>query len=402
MKLGKSLTRIRRFLRDPNAKLWETEYLRVTYNNVQRDMAMQHRCLEDVEALRVPPAYQWSYLHDWEWAVLPATEERRYRALRLFQQSDYVASYRWEVQQDLLSVGVQSEDGAMWTHPWEAWTDSTAVSPPFKFPAKFHVSKGLYYDKEPLPYVDKSCISSRDTQYRFRSGDPVGYWREDDLSNEFYAYPKPSTIDWQDEISQSKDFVYTYSFESALLDGAGGKFTLTSGENELVYRWEADPGLEHLGYRGMWLFEADQGGILTFVTGDTTVSDFGTITSRDGTLIDSGFGAVFDVISSADNFLLIYESLPEDLQDESDESEWPEWAQKYIECGVLERAFAANTDGKIKSLENYWATRARLGEKVIKKWRSNRLTDRRYQFRTGQRRPLRTARPRLPDTYPSV
>ena len=93
-----------------------------------------------------------------------------------------------------------------------------------------------------------------------------------------------------------------------------------------------------------------------------------------------------------------------DLEDGSDESEFPRFIQKYIEYGTLERAYSANTDGKIESLGDYWALRRKMGLEAIKRFKGKRKTDRDYRLITKGEPTGRRHRkePRLPDTYPAV
>jgi hypothetical protein len=109
------------------------------------------------------------------------------------------------------------------------------------------------------------------------------------------------------------------------------------------------------------------------------------------------------VIDAADNVLLIYDIDPADIQDELDESDFPAQLQKYIEYGVLDRAYGANTDGRIKSLREYWAFRYEMGIQVVKRYMSMRKQDRNYRFVTSTLPARRTVRrARLPDSYPAI
>jgi len=159
--------------------------------------------------------------------------------------------------------------------------------------------------------------------------------------------------------------------------------------------------------RGMYLFEigteqSGQFGMVIYREGDT-VEGIGIIASRTGSLFNQDLGLAIDIVEADNNVLLIYDVMPGDIQDDNDESDFPEYLQKYIECGVLERAYTANTDGRIDSLRDYWGGRYRLGLSVIEMIKGKRKADRVYRLRTSQRPAQRNFRhPRLPDGYPAV
>ena len=103
------------------------------------------------------------------------------------------------------------------------------------------------------------------------------------------------------------------------------------------------------------------------------------------------------------NLLMVFEKEPTELSATSDESDFAEFLQKYLEYGVLERAYAANTDGNIASLSDYWGERKKLGYKAIRLYKSKRTVDRDYCLVTKDTPAKSTRRhPRLPDAYPAV
>ena len=108
-------------------------------------------------------------------------------------------------------------------------------------------------------------------------------------------------------------------------------------------------------------------------------------------------------LATLDNLLLVFEKIPTELTTGTDESDFISFLQKYIEYGVMERAYGANTDGRIKSLSEYWGYRKKIGYKAIEKFKTNRMADRDYRLQTKDTPPSRTRRhPRLPDEYPAV
>ena len=101
--------------------------------------------------------------------------------------------------------------------------------------------------------------------------------------------------------------------------------------------------------------------------------------------------------------LAVFQKRPTDITATTDESDFQEFIQKYLEYGVLEKAYEANTDGRIKSLAEYWGWRKMLGLKAIKYFKSKRLVDRDYCLTTKGGSPRSDKKlPRLPSEYPPI
>ena len=418
MQFEKQLRRIQRFLRDPTAKIWSRELIRSLYNDTQRDMQTRSGLLEDVTVLRLPPLYQWAYIFDWESAHLPKGASSK-MVLRTFPQTGAAHCYRWEAQ--LLS-GVApdvADEGSQFTQAWEAWLVSTpGQAVPIPFPANFHTTKLIAYDQKPIEYEDKRLIMKRDNDFLARSGDPVAYYREGLLENSFIPYPRPSTVVWNDPVTNptSTDVVYTHAFESTFattlsVNTARFGFFDSVNERQYVMRWEAGATEPIAGVtRGMWLFERTTGsdelfGMVHFFSPDTIAEnlDTGTIVKREGSLVSGELGITVDVLDEKDAFLLIYDIDPTEISEGKQESDFPVFLRKYIEHGVLARAYGANTDGRIRSLSDYWRFRYNLSFEVLKRYRTSRRSQRNYRLRTQDVRPTQIRRrPRLPSTYPSI
>lgn len=408
MNFGKQLRRIRRFLRDPVGNIWTRALLLNLFNDAQREIQIKTRYLEDLQIIRVPPLYHCAYLHDWEWPYLPSSQSQFYQALRYHPQGDYVVCHRWETQFD--NSGDASDEGVHFTQPWEAFT---GVIPgeqvKIRFPSNFHTAKLMAYDKEPIEFTDKKQLQAYDSSYLNRVGTTFAYYREDMLDNSFIPYPLPTSINWNDlvESAVSPDFVYSHSWESTYLSGVGEQFTVYDSTDliDYVFTWELDyTGQDEAGH-GMWLFEAQftVDGMIVHVSGDTTSSGFGTIVQRTGSLLSSEKGMAVDVVEADDNFLLIYDVLPTDIRVDNDESDFPNFLQKYIEYGVLSRAYRVNNDGNIKSLAEYWEYRHNYGIEILKKYMTKKFQSRDYRMTTRQTPAFRTKKqPRLPSAYPAV
>lgn len=341
MKLGDELTRIRRFLRDPDKKIWDDALLINLYNDTQQDLQQQTGILEGVDSIRVPPLYQQSYLQDWEWQYL--TGSRFYQALRHYQQSQFVFCHYWEVQ-TVGGLGGDADDvGTHFTQPWEAWFTTPGMAIQYKFPENFHTMKFFAYDEEPIPYLDKRLVM-RDQSWVINTGQPVGYFREDDLNNAFTLYPRPTVASW------------------------------VQGDS-------------------MVLFGADE----------TVVAETGTIIQRTGAILSQDTGLAVDIVEAIDNIIMVYDVIPTALVTVLDESDYPVYMRKYIHYGVLQRAYGANNDGRIQSLSDYWGYRFTVGKRLLDTMKAKKRQDRDYRLRTGSIPARRTARhPRLPSEYPPI
>lgn len=103
------------------------------------------------------------------------------------------------------------------------------------------------------------------------------------------------------------------------------------------------------------------------------------------------------------NLLAIFEKEPTELDNEDDESDYPIFLRKFVEYGVIARAYGANTDGRIESLADYWNMRREVALKMLLSYKSSRRGDRQYCLQTMGTSALRKRKhPRLPDGYPPV
>ena len=362
-------TKIRRFLRDPDANIWTDTLLLRNWNDAQFDFSEVIGLQAKVEALRVPGQYEVSYMYDWEWNFLPG--DKAYQAFYFHHQSEYTVCNNWEMQ-IWVGTGSETDTGYAFTHPWECSTvTNTNRLAPVWFPYDFDQTKFIAWDKDPLLYMSKKEIQSRDSSWKIQAGSPYAYFREDALSNEFYLYPKPDAPVWDD------------------IDGDthAGQVMYTN-EDGFLYVLEED---------GTYALE--EGGDYIFEEAD---KDAGTVVDITGQLLNKDQGIALDVIDTDNNVLLIYESQPVDIAAHDDEPDYPRFLQKYIEYAVLETAFSANTDGKIGSLQEYWAWRKELGHELLKRFTWKRLADRDFRLVSGGGGQGSRRGPRLPDTYPDV
>jgi hypothetical protein len=239
------------------------------------------------------------------------------------------------------------DEGYRFTHPWESVYGTPADVVKIPLHAKFHKGKFLAFDEEKIEPLTEREIASNDPYYKIIDGLPINYYRPDDYENTMILYPRPSSVTWDDV--------------SLLREPCSDSFSDTLGE--------------------------------------------GIITGEDDSFDESDYGIITDTIDTDGNLFMIFESLPDNIED--DESDWDEeleWWPQYmipiVECAVLERCFGADTDGFIPSLRDYWRIRKEIGIKAILKFKSMRSLDRDYRLGRFER-PQRTRGPRLPSGYPA-
>lgn len=351
MNISEQLTKIRRFLRDPDATIWSNELLIRIFNQVQEDLQNKVKILEDVEAIKVPPTYHQTYMHEWEWAYLDSNLSRFYRCFQQHQQAQHIYTHVWEIQHVWDIDTDVSDTGAHFTQPWEAWFLTPGEEIRIRFPRGFHELRFITYDSDPICFETKKQLMERDSQWETTSGTPLSYYRPDELDDSFCLYPRPTNSNW------------------------------TDGDGLALYQ-----------------------------NGDTNDSENGVVIRRTGTTLSSDKGLTVDIIDLANNVFMVFEENAIDLTPNLNgtnylqESNFPKFMRKYIEYGVLAKAFRANTDGRIQSLADYWQQRFDIGVQAIKRYKLKRKSDRHYQLTTKDRSVNTRQRqhPRLPAVYPSV
>lgn len=274
-------------------------------------------------------------------------------------------------------------------------------------------AEALAYDREPIEHRAKRDIMRHDTTWMNRQSETFSYYLEDQADNRFVPYPRPAAqFDDGPQASKAEAYSWMTSYEwesDYIIDGVSDDFTFFNNAaataDQCWYTCEWENGLSALSdeyTRAMWLFEAGrvfEGGTVTSIGAE--VDSVGTVTG--GALLDQEVGGAIDAVDDQNQFLVIYRATPVDIEGADEESRFPEWVQKTIECGVLERAYAAHTDGRIESLRGYWAMRYRHGLTVMQRWTQNRQADRQYRLVTQNGRQRRSERhARLPDEFPAV
>jgi hypothetical protein len=331
------LEKIRYFLRDPDGALWSEAVLRHLYNDVQQDLVNRTLALEEVATQRVPGLFQGAYLYEWEYSYLGV--DRAYQALT--RHDDYALCAAWEAQEVAGIASDATDVGSHFTQPWEAYMTDPGDPIRIRWPRNLNSLQFIAYDEDTISGTTKKAVQSRDSSYILTEGSPSSFyaWDQDD----FVLYPRPST-GFSNEIS---------------------------GE-----------------------------GVAFYADGDSEDVTTGTIATRALTY-DGGDGAAVDIVDSADNLFMVYRASPAEISGVSDEPSVPVFLRKYVRYGVIGRAYAANTDGRIRSLGDLWMARYEMGINLTKRFLRNRRQDRDYRLNSG--RSIRRSRgPQLPTAYPAV
>lgn len=403
MKFFDQIKRMRRFLRDPDAKIWSRSFLVDLFNDMQREIQSSSGFLEGAQAIDVPTDYYMSYIYPWEYRFLEQSKKNYFQALRYSEQGGYAFCGYFELQIFADRSGEAAELGANFTQAWEAWNLAPGVEIGIKMPADFHSLSYISWDRKPLKAETKKSIQSEDPSYVVREGEPLCYYIKDDIDKEIVLYPRPTTPA-QDVIFDTEiQFVYNYSFESDLLGSNGEKWTRTYNTYEYIHDWEGgNGGLVDSFSHGMFLFEVQTGGVAIYIDGDQADS-VSLIASREGDLVSQEEGIAINIIDVDENLFIVYRASPVDIEQDSDEISFPVFFGKYVEHGVLSRAYEANTDGRIVSLADYWRFRHQVDMSMIRRFMLNKRTDRNYLLKSRTIPNTRKRRhPRLPDTYPHV
>lgn len=348
-------------LRDPNGSIWSDGLLKALFNEMQMAMQQHVPFNEKVELVRVPAMYQMSHLFDFEWAFTGSAEGYVWQAGTFYDPYELVVMHSWE-SEHLALVYADNADatgsglGINYTHPFEGYMGETPANLPTAwFPGRFDHLTFAAWDKDEITPGLSRELSGSDPSHQTRWGEPFAYYRDEKLENHLVLYPGPSDPEWMDQ-----------------------------------------NGIADLEHYGMVLFTSD----------DTASSEYGVCVDIDDSIIGTSedYGLCVDVLGADDALLVVHKLMPKKINGADDDaSEYPAFVQKYLEYGILERCYAAETDGKIESLRQYWQYRKETGLKALNIFMGKRRVDRDYLLKSHDL-PARSAKrgPRLPDHYPAV
>lgn len=238
---AQSETRLRRFLRDPEALIWSSADLMAYFNDAQVELAMKTGLLVRVENHYYPPRYDYSYTYDWELEYMEGT---RYQALQMNQPTGDVITYAWEAGYWLSDIQTEDEDWR-YTQPWEAYHCEKAESPAVPLHSKFDKMLFISYDENRIDPIDKRELEANDPFYKDRVGLVTHYWRPDDYSNVIIPYPMPATVvEVEDDLSNTfADDGGIISSDEAVLDESdtGLVTDVISSQDAFIMIYQAQP-----------------------------------------------------------------------------------------------------------------------------------------------------------------
>ena len=341
-----SLTKMRRFLRDPNGNIWDDEQIRLYWNQAQLEIADKIGFIERIRAYPYPPIYIFTYMWDWE---IAQAEGEIYRCFQPWPTRDMTICYPWEPGYYLENSSTP-DDGYRFIHPWESAYGAPADVVRIPLHKKFHKMQFCAFDEEQIHPLPEREIAVNDRYYRTTTGHTSNYYRPDEYENDLVLYPRPGSITWDEA------------------------FWLLNDASE------------------------------SFDDDDDTGSQ-GIVTYFEDGFDEQDTGIIWDVVDIDENLFMIFEALPDAIDDDTstwddDISWWPPYMIPVIEYATLERCFGADTDGFIPSLRDYWELRKKIGIETIKEFKHKRLADRDFQM-GGKLKPIRSKHPRLPSGYPA-
>ena len=185
------ITRLRRFLRDPDGQIWSDADLLANFNDAQHEIANKTGSIIQVNACYYPPEFTYSYLYDWEREHL---EGDRLQVLTVGQPRNLSHCYPWEVAW-WLDTEPTDDSGYRWTHPVESGYGSPADIVPIPLHEQFRSMRMAVWDGEPITPISEYELVRRDHNYRLTAGDTQNYYHLDGDSNLIVPYPRPS-ITW--------------------------------------------------------------------------------------------------------------------------------------------------------------------------------------------------------------
>jgi len=416
-------TRMRRFLRDPDAKVWNQDILIDTFNHAQEQFNEETQVLAKIVGIHIPPYIEYAIMHDWEESEI---EGSILRAFCDFVSGEYVCTQEWEVEA-ILRTAPLIDGGYRATFPWERNETSETVlgKEIYKFPYDFSNTIMLIYDRDRLQPTTEEAVMQANKVHETHEGTPRYYYRvHDDQMREFVLYPRPSvfTSDTFQTGTVNVDCGYTFEWEEdelANLALSSQKVTLTTDDDyEAIFPWEEQlvdgdnnppPEYDALAMYATNCYDAEvvsyTYGAVTGVnpTDHTIVGDYGTLADWGEAFSDRDTGAVVDYVDLDDNLLLIYKPRVVRVVDADDTIEnWLDWQIKYIERLTLSLMYQVNNERYNPKLSELWKLRYYDGLGIMARYKAKRTAGRKPTLRGYGRRSWKHQLVDLPDTFESL
>ncbi len=357
MKFSEVETRVRRYIKDPDAKVWSRDLLMDLFNQAQDQFNKDTRMLVKIGGAHTPGIYDSTTANKWEEEYIEGTvrEFGEY-----FEGTIHLCSFKWEVAM-LRGYEPIAGDNYRVTHAWESYISDITVDDwdVLRFPDDFDKPILVMYNKKRLERLSESKAIKLDTKYKTRKGEPVRYIPvQNDEERQFAMYPRLNTVTFTD---------YGRSF----------------------------PGYYNLGPNEGMITVVDEG----------TTEEYGTFYRWDDVLPTmDDYGIVVNYIPTVSNVTVVYAPRIEPVfHEDSNIANWLDWQVKYIERLMVSLAFSCNNNRYNPTLSGAWQQRYQDGLNVIQRYKGKRLSSITTRLRSPSRTSVgSTGCIKFPDTYPSV
>lgn len=217
MTLTETLTKLRRFLRDPDGEIWTDADLLAYWNDAQLEVTQKTLILSRVEAHHYPPEYNFTYTHDWERQYVEGDSYNPFE--RSMTRAGLSFTHVWESAYYLDTL-TTTQSGYRCTHPWEGYYAASDGFVPVLLHELLDRVVFAAYDREQITPASRKEISEANPYYRTQTGSPLNYWRIDEYSNQIVLYPQPSMV------------IHNFSYAEVLDDPATYPDPVTSSSEE--------------------------------------------------------------------------------------------------------------------------------------------------------------------------
>ena len=189
-----SLTKLRRFLRDPDGDIWTNDDLLLYWNDALLEMAQKTHILEKVMCLRWPPEYNHVICFDWEEEFC---EGDILHFGELWQVRNVIVCYPWETGYYLDSLDAAGENYVI-THPWELYHVNAGHVVYLDLHNQTYRIKMMAYDQDIIAPRTQTEIAHEDRWYKTATGSPRYYWQRDEYTNQIALFPRPTAVSQQE------------------------------------------------------------------------------------------------------------------------------------------------------------------------------------------------------------
>ena len=411
MKFTDVETRLRRYLRDPNAKVWSQDLLMDLFNDAQQHFHQDLKMDVVVSAVSVPAQYEWSSTSEWEEDYL---EGYTRRAGTSFEASGEVVFFRWEITQ-IMGDTPQVSDGYRCTHAWEIYQGTVVIIDRDVLPLPYDFDDPLLiaFDGEKLTPIEEREVQASDSRWEYNTGEPWRYYMTgEDQDRRFVMYPRPSGITLPIIENSQINGSFAFDWEEDEINDGYSQLP-TADAYTCFHAWEtyyvnegSFPGPEYDSVTiatHLWEVELSDSAVLAGIDGETFEGETGVTGRWDDAILMSDYGVDVDYIPLSNNVLLVYKPRVVDILSGSDDIEHVlDWHVKYIERKVMSLAFMINNDRYSPQMSQFWEGRYMDGIRIMKKYKSKRNMDKRPQLKGKSFSRYNKRLVDLPYPYPSV